>query len=241
MRNSFYTLLAIAFGLALAAGHDNVKAQASAQTSCDEIAVLGAVKQPGRFKFTRSIRLLEVLAHSGGPTERAGKTVRVVRTCACTPCPNKGTKSGESSDYELAAVLQGTKGANPELAPGDIVIIRETELVFVYVNGFRSQRSVVYREGLRLTRVLDAIGIDMTGDLLNVKIYHPRTAEQKYSFDIVNLRAIREGRIEDPLLRPRDILEFSDGQGRFPLLAPPFRFNPPILDPPLFPRNSPNC
>ena len=229
--------MAIAGGLVLAAGHDTARAQASAPVSCDQIAVLGAVKIPGRLKFERGIRLREVLTHTGGPSERAGKIVRVVRTCECTSCQNEQTKARDSSDYELSAVLLGREGANPDLAPGDKVIIPEAELVFVRLNGLTSQRSVVYREGLRLTRVLAAIGIAMDSDLMNVKIHHPRTAQQQYGFDLVNLKAIREGWIEDPLLRPWDILELSDGQGRFV----PFRFSNPIFDPPLFPRNSPNC
>ncbi len=235
MKNFSYILTALAFGLALATVHPTAKSQASAQTSCHEIAVVGAVNLPGRFKLKEGRRLLEVLAYAGGPSERAGKTVRVVRTCDCQPCPNKETKKGESSDYELAAVLHGREGANPDLAPGDVVIIPERELVFVYI---QSQRSVAYVEGLRLTKVLAAVGIAVNGDLQNVKIHHPRTSQRQYSFDIVNLRAIREGRIEDPLMRPWDILEPSDEQGQFPW--PPFRLNP-ILDPPLFPRNSPNC
>lgn len=229
--------MAIACWLALAAASDTATAQTSAQASCDEIAVLGAVKLPGRFKFAKNVRLIEVLALSGGPSERAGKIVRVVRTCACRPCPNQETKSGESSDYELAAVLQGRKAANTDVAPGDIVIIPEAELVFLHLNGLTNQRSIVFRQGIRLTVVLAAIGIAINNDLLNIKIHHPRTAQQKYSFDIVNLKAIREGRIEDPLLRPWDMLELSDEQGRF---APFFRFNPLMLDSPLFPRNSPN-
>ena len=236
MKNSSYILTAIACGLALATVHSTGKSQASAP-SCHEIAVVGAVNSPGRFKLDTGRRLLEVLAYAGGPSARAGQIVRVVHSCACTPCQNETTVR-ESSDYELSAVLLGREGANPDLAPGDVVIIPERELVFVYVNGFQKQRSVAYVEGLRLTKVLAAVGIAVNGGLQNVKIHHPRTAQRQYSFEIVNLRAIREGRIEDPLLRPWDILELSDEQGGFPF--PPFRFNP-ILDPPLFPRKSPNC
>jgi protein involved in polysaccharide export with SLBB domain len=245
MRNSSYTLMAIACGLELAAGHDSVKAQVSGQTSCQEIAVLGAVKQPGRFKFARRIRLIEVLAYSGRPSERAGKIVRVVRTCACTPCLNKETKAAESSDYELSAVLQGREGSNRELAPGDMVIIPERELVFVIGNVFQ-QKSLVYREGMTLTRAIAIVGgVAKNSDLVQIRIYRDSSTRARSNPLIFTLKAVLRNRNEDPVLQPRDIIQVSDEAGNFQRPFTPPIWDPPLIrpsgDPPLFLRKSSNC
>jgi hypothetical protein len=54
------------------------------------------------------------------------------------------------------------------------------------------------------------------------------------------LKEINDGRAADLVLRPWDILEVSDEQGRF-LSDAPSRFDQPFRDTPIFPRISPNC
>jgi hypothetical protein len=212
-------------------------AQSPSQPGCDQITVLGAVKTPVRFKVEHSIRLHEALTTAGGPNELAGKVVRLLHWCKCFPCAAAGVTS--DIEYQLAAALQENAGANPYLVAGDMVLVPETEVVFARGNVL-IQTSLVFREGVTLTRVIATVGIARNSDLVRIKIHHPGTASQKYAFEIVNLKAIKEGRETDPLLRPWDILEVSDEQGRF-LSNAPSRFDQPFRDTPIFPRISPNC
>lgn len=210
-------------------------AQTSSRSGCQEITVMGAVNMAGRFQFEERLRLLEILAIAGGPSGSAGKTVRVIHTCT-----EREDKSPDVGEYDLSSVLSGKDSATPYLTAGDLVVVPETEMVFVIGNVSRS-KSFIFREGLTLTRVLAAAGVVQSSDLVRVKIHHPRTATQRYDFTIINLKSIYEGRIQDPVLRPWDILEVSDEDGRF-VLDDPSRLSPPgFRDAPLFPRKSPNC
>lgn len=212
-------------------------AQSASLPRCDQITVFGAVKTPRQFKVEHSIRLHEALMAAGGPNELAGKVVTLLHSCKCSPCAAGQVTSG--SEYQLAAALQGNADANPYLVAGDVVLVPETEVVFACGNVL-SQKSLIFREGVTLTRMIAAAGIARNSDLVRIKIHHPGAAGQQYAFEIVNLKAIKEGRETDPLLRPWDMLEVSDEQGRF-LSDAPFRFDQPLRDTPIFPRKSPNC
>src|SRR5437773_85254 len=176
------------------------RAQSSSQTSCHEITVFGAVNMPGHFEMKRRMRLLEALAIAGGPNKRAGKTVRVIHSCKCSPCSEAETRTSDI-EYDLATALRGRDSANPNLAAGDLVIVPETEVVFTRGNVL-SEKSLIFREGVTLTQAIATVGIARNSDLVRVKIHHPTTTSQRYSFEVVNLKAIKEGHVADPLLRP---------------------------------------
>jgi len=216
----------------------SAKGQTFSQISCREIAIIGAVKTPGRLNVQGPVRLSEVLTQAGGPTAGAGKIVRVHHFCNCGPCSEAQTKTHKAIEYDLPAVLQGKESANPYVEAGDFVSVPETNIVFVIGNFLR--RRLTYEEGMTLTRAISLAGSVITSsDLTRVRIHRtvaPGLATEKSVF---NLKAIVEGQVEDPLLRPLDILEISDEQGQF---LSPSGLRPPIyLDPPLLPRNSPNC
>jgi hypothetical protein len=52
------------------------------------VAVVGAVKLPGRFLLQRPVRLLELMTLAGGPNERAGRTVQVTHSDTLPVCKN---------------------------------------------------------------------------------------------------------------------------------------------------------
>ena len=214
-------------------------AQDSSPVSCHEIAVIGAVKTPGRFKVQGRIRLSEVLTLGGGPISPAGRVVHVLHICSCYRCSESEAKDQKGMEYDLSATLQGRESANPYVQVGDLVIVPEAEFVSVIGNALR-QQTFVYREGVTLTRAIAlAGGVVKSSDLVRVKIRRPPYAGQSSDTKVVNLKAILQGSIEDPILRPYDILEVSDERGFF--LDNSFRLSPPLGDPPLIQRRSPNC
>lgn len=75
-------------------------------------------------------------------------------------------------------------------------------------------------------------GVWQSSDLVMVRIHRSSNGVLTRDPIIVSLKAIKERRIEDVPLQPWDIVEVSDGLGRFRLLRPGY----PVWDPPLMPR-----
>ena len=223
-----------------AIGQATSMAQGSSQISCNEMAVLGAVKAPGRFKVPGRHRILEVLAWAGGPSSLAGRVVRIHHSCNCAPCSESEAKNPKGVEYDLSAILKGRENA-AYVEAGDLVIVPEAQWVSVIGNALR-QQTFVYREGMTLKRAIAlAGGVARSSDLVRVKIHRLGSAGNYSEIIVVDLKAVIQGWSEDPLLRPFDTLEVSDEQGKF-LSEGPGKIRPKYYwDPPLFPRKSPNC
>ena len=231
-------LLLIAMAHATQAQQTTSTPQVPSQQICRQITVFGAVRTPGRLDTTVRLRLLEVLGKVGGPNERAGKTVRIVHTCNCSPCEKLEMKPGDVNEFNLVDVLRGDENGNPFVAPGDIVIVPEAELVFV-IGAWREIR-ILFVRGMTVTRAIAmAGGLISSSALTTIRIYRTSSNGRRPEPIMINLKAITEGRAEDPLLKPLDLVYVSDDQGHFrPLRLSPPTWDPPLpkLNPPLHPR-----
>lgn len=220
-------------------------AQSQSLVSCHEVAIFGAVKTPGRLEIRARMRLAEVLKSVGGPSDRAGKVVRVLHSCRCSPCREDELRAPAGKEYNLSAALQGREEANPFVEPGEVIIVLEGELVWV-VGNVGSPKSLVYREGVRLTQAIAMVGgVAKKSDLVRIRIYRDPSTRPRPDPPVLTLKAILDNRSEDPLLQPSDIVEISDETGTFRSpLSPPF-WDPPLMhppgDPPLIQRRSSNC
>src|SRR5205085_1725261 len=87
------------------------------------VAVMGAVEKPGQFQLQRRARLLELLSLAGGPSERAGARVLVVRSGEFARCGGDAPPEGAESlsAYELRSTVHGSAAANPYVEPGDVI------------------------------------------------------------------------------------------------------------------------
>src|SRR5437763_16101786 len=142
----------------------------SGQINCKEIAVIGAVRRPGRFSTERRVQLLDILTRVGGPTERAGKNIHVIHACSCSTCGGSERKATPSETYNLANVLHGGPSANSYVLPGDIVSVPEDDSVFVIGNVLRPQ-TFILRERVTITRAIAmAGGVAKNSDLVTVRI-----------------------------------------------------------------------
>src|SRR5215813_10171064 len=65
--------------------------------SSTPVAVVGAVDKPGRFQLTRRIRLLELLAYAGGPTDKAGGQIVIAHLGGQSLCSSITTKDSDTS------------------------------------------------------------------------------------------------------------------------------------------------
>jgi len=208
--------------------------QNSSQVRCTEIAVLGAVRNPIHFEVRAAIRLKEVIARAGGPTERAGNIVRVVHSCDCARCSDGEVKTRGVHEYKLVEVLRAHKNETPNVNPGDIVLVTETELVYVIGNKGRVTY-IVFREGLRVMQAVTMAGeTGSGGDLTTIQINRVSSEKGYQNLIAVSLKAIKEHRAEDVVLQPRDFVVVSeDGMSDGGIFSLPR----PIRDPPLIPRD----
>lgn len=230
------SLLLVSMGQATYAQQSTAAPQGLSQNSCRQIVVFGAVRTPGRFDASQRLRLLEVLRRVGGPNEQAGKTVRVVHPCNCSPCDNPESKANVVNDYTLVDVLRGRENGNPFVVPGDIVMVLEADSVFVLAN-VTKLRSIRFSEGMTVTRAIAMAGVVVKSSaLVVIRIHRTSTGASPI---IVNLRAVIRDRTEDVVLQPNDAVEVSDDWGHFqpprlwfPTWDPPLpKWNPPLHPP----------
>src|SRR5690349_19573741 len=122
------------------------------------VAVVGAVDKPGRFQLQRQVRLLELLTFSGGPTEKAGRTVQIAHAENSLSCAaNEAENATGLNVYELSEVLAGHNEANPFVRPGDVVTVLEADQVFVVGNVYRPS-SIPIKEPLTVSRAVAMSG-----------------------------------------------------------------------------------
>src|SRR5829696_6737712 len=98
--------------------------------------VFGAVRSPSRVAMQRKVKLLDLLATSGGVTEAAGGDIQIFHTEPIM-CPDAEDLAAMPADtfkpadptqvgydiYSLLALKDGKQEANPVVRPGDIVIV----------------------------------------------------------------------------------------------------------------------
>jgi polysaccharide export outer membrane protein len=176
------------------------------------VAVLGAVKAPGRFILQRRLRLLELLTLVGGANEGAGRSIQVVHAEQALSCEgtdegnSKETKATGMSFYQLSATLQGVGLANPYVQPGDIITIPAAEQALIVGNVVKPS-AIPLKEPTTLSRAVALAG-GLLPDTNRERVRIVRQTEGTNTTDIyVNLKAVDKRQADDILLKPNDIIE----------------------------------
>lgn len=203
--------------------------------------IYGAIKTPQRFQIKRPIRLNELLIVSGGLTDKASGEIQIYRppnlNCRQVISDSKtAAESGEkrerfvaaSSDdganfinIRLSEMLTGKNEANPQILSGDVITVRESELIYV-IGGVANPKPISARAQITLSRaVASAGGITKDGDAKKITIYRREAGETKIIE--ADLEKIRTKKSEDIILKAFDIIEVPQrGSGAKKL--------PPIID-----------
>jgi polysaccharide export outer membrane protein len=183
--------------------------------------VHGAVNQPQRIQMLRSVRLNELIAVSGGFTEKANGDIQVLHT-AKVLCPQPGeevepeltvTNDGLKIPYKLikiADLAAGKEEANPVIRPGDVVTVQEAQPVYI-TGSVVNPQGLYLRDNLRLSRAIAMVGgVKKEAKIGDVRIYRqkPRTSDQEIIR--VDYAAIKKGQKEDILLQPYDVIEVPE-------------------------------
>jgi polysaccharide export outer membrane protein len=195
-----------------------VSVRIAERNSRQPATVFGAVRQSSRVEMKRKVRLNELIAVSGGFTERASGTIQILHTEPLM-CPEPGEeKDAEPIDgtkiplqiVKIQELRAGIVGANPVIRPGDYVLVTEAEPVYI-TGAVASPNGVYLRDQLTLTRALAMVGgARKEAKLTDVKIYRQVPGSTKQEIIAVDVAAIKKNQKPDFVLQPYDVIEVPE-------------------------------
>ncbi|MFN2453654.1 MAG: polysaccharide biosynthesis/export family protein [Pyrinomonadaceae bacterium] len=193
------------------------------------VAVIGAVKSPGRFQLQRRVRLLELLTFVGGPSDLAGRNIQIVHTTGPSIC-EKPESANVSDDpllaialVDLSETMHGIDKSNPFVKPGDIISIPEADQIYIIGNVVKPS-PIALKEQITLSQAIAISG----GTLPDTKTERIRIVRQTPGSTtkteiFANLKAINKHQSEDIVLLANDIVEVSKTTGPTKVLKDIFR------------------
>jgi len=183
--------------------------------SSTPVAVMGAVDKPGRFQLTRRVRLLELLAFAGGPTERAGGKIEIAHTGSISLCSSPDAEEKGIFDfYSLRNAMRGSKDSNPYIQPGDIVSIPEADQAYVIGNVFKPQ-AVTLKDPVTVSQAIAMAGGALRASKMSgIRIVRQKEGSTSKEIIQVDLNAISKQRAPDILLEPNDVVQVPTSEGK---------------------------
>src|SRR5829696_1746744 len=195
-----------------------VSVRIAERNSRQPATVFGAVRQSARVEMKRKVRLNELIAVSGGFTERASGTIQILHTEPLM-CPEPGEEAdalpidGTRIPLQIVKISElrsGKAGSNPVVRPGDYVLVTEAEPVYI-TGAVLSPGGIYLRDQLMLSRALAMVGGPRKeAKLTDVRIYRqvPGSANQEVIH--VDVTAIKKNQKPDFLLQAYDVIEVSE-------------------------------
>ena len=195
-----------------------VSVRISERKSRQPATVFGAVRQPTRIQMQRKVRLNEMMAASGGFTERAAGTIQILHTESLM-CPEPGEEmAAQPIDgtkiplqiIRIAELRAGKLEANPIIRPGDYILVTEAEPVYI-TGSVQSPQGVYIRDQLTLSRALAMVGgVRKEAKTTDVRIYRQKPGSAEQETIRVDLQAIKKNQKPDILLQPYDVIEVPE-------------------------------
>lgn len=179
-------------------------------------AVLGEVESPKNYFISKRPRLLELLAHAGGPTKDAGSTILVARKGSSSNCKPLATAEIEDEITVLSFKLRDVLENKSDLlmSPGDIVSVMKSDVVFVYGNVIK-QGPVTMAEPITLLQAIaSAEGLKPASAKDNVRIFRQKAGSLDREEFVYNLNDISKQKVRDPFLEPNDIIAVSEDKAK---------------------------
>src|SRR5216684_539881 len=142
-----------------------VSVRISQRNSRPPATLYGAVRNPMLVVMMRRVRLHELIARSGGVTERASGTVQVIHTQP-EMCAEPGevvikrasaTSSVDSSIESFKLRELGNESGDPFIRPGDVVIVTEGEPIYV-TGAVLAPQPIFLKDQLTLARAIAMAG-----------------------------------------------------------------------------------
>jgi polysaccharide export outer membrane protein len=180
--------------------------------------VNGAIRQPARIQMQRKVRLNELMAASGGFTERAAGTIQILHTEPLM-CPEPGEESEAVAIDPTKVPLQvvkiselkaGRPEANPIIRPGDYVHVTEAEPVYI-TGSVYSPQGVYMRDQLTLGRALAMVGgVRKEAKSEDIRIYRQKPGSSEQEIIKVDYSAIKKNQKPDILLQAFDVIDVPE-------------------------------
>lgn len=180
--------------------------------------VFGAVRQPTRVQMHRRVRLNELMAASGGFTERASGTIQILHTEPIM-CPGPGEEADakpiDGTNIPLLVVKisdlrAGKPSANPIVRPGDYILVTEAEPIYI-TGSVVSPQGIYIRDQLTLGRALAMVGgVRKEAKMSDVRIYRQKPGTPDQETIHVDYSAIKKNQKPDVLLQAYDIIEVPE-------------------------------
>jgi polysaccharide export outer membrane protein len=180
------------------------------------VAVIQAVQKPGNYFLNRRVRLLELLALAGGPSDEAGSKILVARTGSTSNCEARQNpdETGELTlmDYKLRDVLENK--VDLVMKPGDIVSVMKADVIFVYGN-VNKQGQITMAEPITLTQALaSAEGTKAATNKNAIRVFRQKAGSMERDEFVYDLGDINSRKIQDPYLEPNDIVAVSEDKAK---------------------------
>ena len=208
----------IAAAYAKLINNPQVSVRITERNSRQPATVFGAVRQSARLEMKRKVRLNEVIAASGGFTERASGTIQVLHT-EPVMCPEPGEEADAKpidgtriplQIVKIADLRAGKIEANPIIRPGDYVLVTEAEPIYI-TGAVVSPQGVYLREQLTLSRALAMVGgTRKEAKLTDVRIYRQKPGSTEQDVIHVDVAAIKKSQKPDFLLMAYDVVEIPE-------------------------------
>ncbi len=183
------------------------------------VTIYGEVRQNQQVDLRRKATLLDMLSFAGGTTEDAGGMIQVFRTqqpmCSESNATDSGFIAGgengtdvPSRMYSLSSVKQGREESNPEILPGDIIVVQKASPV--YITGEVAQKTGLRlpEGGLSLSQAIAMVGgVNPQAKTKDISIYRLKANSKDREIISANYAAIKKGTQKDVMLEPYDIVE----------------------------------
>jgi polysaccharide export outer membrane protein len=175
--------------------------------------VYGEVKQPQKIILTRKATLKDLLAFSGGVTEKASGMIQITRTqpVLCSEDSDDDLKSFKDDGSNLPTRLYSIgslRESNPTIYPGDIIDVQTAARIYVIGEVMKTGELSMPEGGLPLTQAIAmASGTTREAKMKEVKIYRRKEGSSQPQLISVNYEAIKKGTEKDIMLEPFDIVE----------------------------------
>ena len=179
-------------------------------------SVFGAVRKDTQVPMLRAMRLNEVIAASGGFSEKASGTIQILHT-EPVMCPEPGEEAeslpldGTAIPFQVVKIADLRKGlSNPTIRPGDLVLVTEAEPVYI-TGSVVTPGGIMLRDQLTLSGALAMVGgTRKEAKLSEIRIYRQKPGGVGQDILKVDFAAIKKNEQPDIFLKPYDVIEVSD-------------------------------
>jgi len=165
------------------------------QYASQGVSVLGEIARPGVYPIAGEPRLFDLISAAGGLTDKSGKSATITHR----------NQQDKPAVIPLSKNLADNPGSNVQVFPGDTVIVRPADIVYVCGDVVRPAGLLIDRGTLTVLQALAlAGGTTRTSKPNAAKIIHRNASGMTETH--VELKKILQAKAPDVTLNPDDIL-----------------------------------